>query len=97
MYALLLENFLIWSEFKFIFLFCLTQVLDNLPHDLVYRETPSSAWLETWVTQSHSRFGQVSILNQYFNSHLLITRDQKWLTGMIWILQKYLYGRAAAS
>uniref|UniRef100_A0A7I4ESK1 Protein arginine methyltransferase NDUFAF7 n=1 Tax=Physcomitrium patens TaxID=3218 RepID=A0A7I4ESK1_PHYPA len=30
------------------------EVLDNLPHDLVYRETPKSPWLETWVVQDQT-------------------------------------------
>ena len=36
-------------------LICPMQVLDNLPHDLVYRETPKSPWLETWVVRNQTR------------------------------------------
>lgn len=27
------------------------QVLDNLPHDLVHRETSRSPWMEKWVLE----------------------------------------------
>lgn len=30
------------------------EVLDNLPHDLAYRETPKSPWLETWVVRNQT-------------------------------------------
>jgi len=31
------------------------EVLDNLPHDLLYRQAPTSPWMETWVTRDQYR------------------------------------------
>lgn len=45
-------------EFTICFLIiwiCTMQVLDNLPHNLAYRETPKSPWLETWVVRNQTR------------------------------------------
>lgn len=31
------------------------QVLDNLPHDLIYSENQISPWMEVWVGRQHDR------------------------------------------
>lgn len=44
----------LWSDIvRFVSLYL--QVLDNLPHDLIYSENQVSPWMEVWVEKQQDR------------------------------------------
>lgn len=68
-----------WSDFfhKPNYIVYFSQVLDNLPHDLIYAENQVSPWMEVWVEKQHDRYKvfqkSFSSEDSWWHSYLILT------------------------
>lgn len=60
------------------------QVLDNLPHDLIYSGSQVSPWMEVWVEEQKDRYWYISIKINVIRTYIVyIIEDMQELVLLV--------------